>query len=155
WPVPQLVRTELLPVPVMSPEMVPASVRGWLTDITSRMQCPFDFVAVGALVVLSSVIGAGCGIRPKRRDDWLVIPNTWGAVVGPPSLMVESAAVAEIIRSVNRLETVANDKQKADLKFLEGEVEMFNARKESIKKDMRAAARGDKKNIDEYVARNE
>jgi len=48
------------------------------------MQCPIDFVAVAAVTMLGSVIGTGCAIRPKQKDDWVVVPNIWGAVVGRP-----------------------------------------------------------------------
>ena len=30
-------------------------------------------MAVAALVVAGSLIGAGCGIRPKRHNDWLIV----------------------------------------------------------------------------------
>jgi hypothetical protein len=154
WPAVQPVRTELSPVRPMPAEIIPDSLKDFLTDITRRMQCPLDFVAVGAIVVLSSVIGAGCGIRPKRRDDWLVIPNLWSAVVGPPSLMLKSPALAEVMRPLNRLETEAIAKHKGHWKSYEAEVEMFNARKEAIKRDMKSAASG-KNDIDEHVAKND
>ena len=53
-------------------------------DIAERMQCPPDFPAAAAVVALGSVIGRRCGIRPKRQDDWMVVPNLWGAVIGRP-----------------------------------------------------------------------
>ena len=37
------------------------------------------------LVALAGVVGAAIGIKPKRRDDWLVVPNLWGGVIGPPT----------------------------------------------------------------------
>jgi Protein of unknown function (DUF3987)/Domain of unknown function (DUF3854) len=158
WPEPQPVQEELSPVHTLPAALIPAPLEGWLTDIARRMQCPIDFVTVAAIVVLSSVIGAGCGIRPKRRDDWIVIPNLWGGVIGPPSLMLKSPALAEAMRPLNRLEVEAHEQHKDAWKSHEAELEMFKARKESIKDDMRSAAKGKKRgdqNIDAAAAKND
>jgi hypothetical protein len=39
--------------------------------------CPRDFVAVGVIVSAAAVIGRKVAIRPKRHDDWAVLPNLW------------------------------------------------------------------------------
>jgi len=158
WPEPQPVREELSPVHTLPAALIPAPLEGWLTDIARRMQCPIDFVTVAAIVVLSSVIGAGCGIRPKRRDDWIVIPNLWGGVIGPPSLMLKSPALAEAMRPLNRLEVEAHEQHKDAWKSHEAELEMFKARKDAIRDDMRSAAKGKKRgdqNIDAAAAKND
>jgi len=67
--------------------LLPEPFKAWLSDITERIQCPPEFPAVGAIVALAGVVGRRIGIRPKRYDDWLVIPNLWGAVVGRPGIM--------------------------------------------------------------------
>jgi hypothetical protein len=72
------------------------------------MQCPPDFPAVSAMVALSSVIGRKACIAPKRRDNWRVIPNLWGAVVGRPGVM-KSPALAEAMKPLDRLQAVASD----------------------------------------------
>src|SRR5262245_39643534 len=84
WGDPQPIPDGLLPVPTMPMKLVPASFRGWLWDIANRMQVPLEFVAAPAIVSVSSVIGNQIKIRPKRRDDWAVTPNQWGAVIGRP-----------------------------------------------------------------------
>jgi len=38
---------------------------------------PPDFVAVGVIVSAPAVIGRKVAIRPKRQDDWAVVPNLW------------------------------------------------------------------------------
>lgn len=111
WPEPQPIPTDLLPVESFDLELLPDVVRPWIGDIAERMQCPLDFVGVGAMVALSAVIGRKAGIRPKRKDDWLVIANLWGVVVGRPSTM-KSPAFSEVLRPLNRL--VAAAKQKYD-----------------------------------------
>lgn len=66
---------------------LPDVLRDFVKDISERMQCPPDFAAVGALVMMASIIGRKVGIRPMRRNDWTVIPNLWGAVVGNSGVM--------------------------------------------------------------------
>lgn len=80
----------------------------WLIDIAYRMKIPPDFSAAAAIVALGSIIGRGCGIHPKRHDDWLVVPNLWGAVVGRPSLM-KTPAISEAHRHLVRLESEARE----------------------------------------------
>ena len=96
-----------VPVPPFDPELLPARLRPWLGDISERMQCPPEFPAVGALVALASLVGRQLGIRPKRHDDWLVVPNLWGAVVGRPGVM-KSPALEEVTKPAHaaRVEAV-------------------------------------------------
>lgn len=84
-------------------ELLPFALRGWVTDIAERMQCPPDFTAVGAVVALSSLIGARAVVKPKAHDDWAVVPNLWGAVVGRPGVM-KSPALAEVLKPLHQLE---------------------------------------------------
>jgi len=82
WSDPQPIKTELLSVEQLPFEILPEAFRPWIEDVSHRMQCPPDFVAMAAITLAGSLIGTGCGIRPKQHDDWLVIPNLWGGVVG-------------------------------------------------------------------------
>ena len=107
WPDPQPIPCSLLPVEEFDDELLPISLRAWVTDIANRMQCPPDFPAVGAMVALSSVIGRKACIRPKRHDDWQVVPNLWGVIVGRPGVM-KSPALAEVMKPLDRLSIVAN-----------------------------------------------
>ncbi len=117
WPEPISLPNGLSPVKPLESVMIPAPLRGWLMDIADRMQIPTDFSTAAAVVTLGSIIGRGCGIYPKRQDDWLVVPNLWGAVVGRPSLM-KTPAVSEAQRHLNRLEAEARDDyQKAAYAF--------------------------------------
>jgi hypothetical protein len=88
WPEePRPVRYELRPVPILESKMIPAPLRGWLADIAERVSCPIDFPAVGALVALAIVVGRKLAIRPTRQDDWAVVPNLWGALIGRPGVI--------------------------------------------------------------------
>ena len=90
------------PVKPFSPDLLPESLRPWVMDIADRMQCPADFVAVGAVVSLSSLIGARAVIRPKEKDDWEITPNMWGGAVGRSGVM-KSPAIKETLKPINLL----------------------------------------------------
>src|SRR5229473_1411061 len=102
WPAPQLIPSGLPPVPAFDAHLLPGALAPWLADIADRAQCPPDFVAVGAVVAAAAVIGRQIAIRPKRADDWTVIPNLWGLAVGRPGLM-KSAALAEALKPLQPL----------------------------------------------------
>ena len=108
WPEPQSIPCSLLPVEAFDNELLPAALRPWVADIAERMQCPPDFPAVGAMVALSSVIGRKACIHPKRHDDWQVVPNLWGAIVGRPGVM-KSPALSEVMKPLDRLAIIAGD----------------------------------------------
>ena len=86
WPEPMPIQAALHPVPAFPAEiLLPEALRAWIMDEADRMPCPPDFIAAAALVAIGSIIGARCSIKPKSRDDWLIVPNLWGGIVGPPS----------------------------------------------------------------------
>ena len=103
WPEPTPLPSALQPVDPFDPELLPVALRCWVMDIAHRMQCPADFPAVAALVALSSLIGARAVIQPKARDDWQVVPNLWGAVVGRPGVK-KSPALSEALKPLHRLQ---------------------------------------------------
>ena len=78
--------TERPPVKPFPPEILPESLRPWIEDIAERLQCPPEFPAVGAMESLAALVGRKVGIRP-RHDDWLVVPNLWGVIVGRPGVL--------------------------------------------------------------------
>lgn len=103
WPEPVPLPDGLPPVQPFDLELLPHALRNWVADIAERMQCPPDFTAVGAVVALSSLIGARAVVKPKARDDWAVVPNLWGAIVGRPGVM-KSPALSEVLKPLHRLE---------------------------------------------------
>jgi Protein of unknown function (DUF3987) len=59
------------------------------------MPCPPDFIAAAALVALGSIIGARCAIKPKARDNWLIVPSpAWGAALKPLDRLIAKALEA-------------------------------------------------------------
>ena len=113
WDTPQPLPDALPPVQAFDAELLPDALRGWVSDIAHRMQCPPDFVAVAALTGLSSLVGARAVVAPKRFDDWRVVPNLWGLVIGRPGVM-KSPALAEALKPLHRLEAEAREAWQAD-----------------------------------------
>jgi hypothetical protein len=92
-------------VPTLSSDLVPVPLRAYLGDVAERVSIPLEFVAVPLIVALGSLIGSLVGIRPMAFDDWLVVANLWGGIVGPPGVM-KTAAIAEALRPLRRLEAM-------------------------------------------------
>lgn len=108
-PEPEPIEQRLPAVQRLDPKLIPAPLRAWTVDVAHRMQCPLDYCAVAALVALAGVVGAGVGIKPKRKDDWIVVPNIWGGVIGPPSKK-KTPAIAEMLKALTDLEgSAANE----------------------------------------------
>jgi hypothetical protein len=146
-------------VATLDPAMIPEPLRGWIVDVSERMQIPSDFAAAGAVVVAGSLIGRKVGILPKRHDDWLVVPNLWGAVVGRPSLM-KSPALAEIMKPLARLMAEAyEDYREAKLAY-EMDAMVADATKAAFKDELKGAARtaaktGDRSQVEEIARRGQ
>jgi len=141
WPELLPVKAELSPVPPLPLEIVPPTFRGLVKDVSERMQCPPDYVATALIVMTGSIIGAGCGIRPKKSDDWTVVPNLWGGVVGRPS-MLKTPAINEAMKPLEALESQAKRTYDEACKSYSAELEAFKAQKEALQADMRKVAKG-------------
>lgn len=124
---------------------LPDALRGYVQDISERMQCPPDFAAVGVLVMTAAIIGRKVAIRPKQKDDWTVTPNLWGAVVGNSGVM-KSPTLAAVLSPIKKLQAAARNVfdatkaergAQAELAKLQQSVNKTKARA-SLKKDQTA-----------------
>lgn len=135
WPDP-LPLLDLLPkVEAFDFDLLPDSLRHWIQDIAERVQCPPDFPAVGAMISLAAVAGRKIGIRPKRRDDWLEVPNLWGAIVGRPGVM-KSPALREAMRPLRMLEKKAFEAFEGDIQQWRAERELHKLQREANKSNV-------------------
>lgn len=87
-------------------DYLPDVLRGYVKDISERMQCPPDFAAVAVMVMMSSIIGRKVGLRPMKRNDWTVIVNLWGAVVGNSGVM-KSPTLSAGLSPIKKLQAMA------------------------------------------------
>jgi hypothetical protein len=159
WEDPVSLPEGLPPVALLDPAMVPEPLRGWIMDVSERMQIPPDFAAAGAVVVAGSLIGRRVAIHPKRHDDWLAVPNLWGAVVGRPSLL-KSPALAEVMKPLARLIAEAYEEHQEAMLAYEMDMMVAEATKAALKDDLRKAAREaansrDRSKLDEIARRSQ
>lgn len=133
WPDPLPLPHGLLPVEQLEENMLPLSVGPWIFDIAERMQCPADFVAVGALAALGSVVGAKAVIRPEKHTDWIEAPNLWGMIIGRPGAM-KSPALAEALRPLKKLQTSKNKKYSDAMKKYEVEQTTHQRKQKALEK---------------------
>lgn len=107
------------PLPTLSPvlpfdyEWLPDALQAYVRDVSERMQCSPDYVAIAVLVVVGSIIGRKVGMRPRKNDDWTVIVNLWGAIVGESGTK-KSAALSAALAPLKKLEADARNKFDSD-----------------------------------------
>ncbi len=109
WPEPEDIKATLPPAMPFDQLLLPKVFRAWISDIADRMQCPIEFLAVGAMVAAGAAVGNRAGVQPKQRDTgWVEVPNIWGAVVGRPGVM-KSPALAQVLMPLRQLEAAAQN----------------------------------------------
>jgi len=141
WEPPQPIQAPLRPVAPFDPDvLLPDALRDFVMDEASRMPCCPDFIAVGVMVAIGTVIGTRCAIKPKERDDWLVVANLWGGIVGLPSAK-KSPAISAALRPLDRLIGQAMEGFKAEMEEFEASKTVFEARKEALERRIKIAAR--------------
>ena len=141
WPEPTRIEPPRHRVRAITPEMIPEGFRDWVTDSAERMQCPPDHIAASLVVVCGSLIGTGCSIRPKQKDDWTVVPNLWGVIVGPPAQLKTPAQQEVINATLGKLEARAREQHELARTIYEVSQITVQERRKAIQKDIAVAAR--------------
>ncbi|MBF0291004.1 MAG: DUF3987 domain-containing protein [Nitrospinae bacterium] len=103
WPEPRPIDNNLAPVDPLTAEMLPEPIRAFVLDVSHRMQCPPEYVAVPLIIAIASIIGPRVAILPKCNDDWQVSSNLWGGIVGIPGSL-KSPALSEALQFIKQLE---------------------------------------------------
>src|SRR5215218_5841572 len=124
----------------LDPSLLPVPLRGWVKDVSERMDnAPPDFAAAATVVVAAALLGRKVGIRPKRQDDWTVVPNLWGGLVGPPASM-KTPALEQAIKPVKRLSVKAAEAHQEATQEHALDVMMSEAEKAALKKRLKDTA---------------
>jgi len=140
WAYPEKLPSAFPAVPVLPEGMLPGALRHWIVDIAERQQVPLEFVAIPALIALATVVGRKIGIRPKQRDDWTVIPNLWGAIIGRPGVL-KSPAMKAALAPLDRLIATAAERYQQDLAKGKAQLAAHEARIKAIKHAMEQVAK--------------
>jgi hypothetical protein len=141
WPEPVAVEVKLPDVMGFDGSLLPAPLRGWVGDVSERMDnAPPDFAAAATVVVAAALLGRKVGLRPKRHDDWTVIPNLWGGLVGPPASM-KTPALEQVVKPVKRLAAEAQEAHQEALKAHALDAMVAEAERTALKKKLEATAK--------------
>jgi Protein of unknown function (DUF3987) len=141
WPEPTPIEVKLPDVMGFDSSLLPAPLRGWVKDVSERMDnAPPDFAAAATVVVAAALLGRKVAIRPKRQDDWTVVPNLWGGLVGPPASM-KTPALEQAIKPVKRLAAEAQETHEKTLKEHGLDLMVVEAERSALKKKLEATAK--------------
>lgn len=135
WDDPEALPDPLLEVMPYPGDLLPPEIGDVVDDVADRMQCPPDFPAAAMLVALAAVIGCRVGIRPRRHDDWLVIPNLWGCVIGRPSLK-KSPAIGQAESRIRAIEARERERLASDIEQFNINVLIADAMAKKIRKQI-------------------
>ena len=102
WPDPKPIDHILPPVTSITSDMLPEPLYNYSINTAERLSVPIEFVAVPLVVALGSVIGTKVAIMPKRYDNWDIVPNLWGAIIGKPSSK-KSPSITEAMKPIDNL----------------------------------------------------
>ena len=126
WPPMEPLPDELPEVRTFPEALLPTPLRAWAADAAERLQVPPEMIAVPMMVSLAGLVGRTVGIFPKRYDDWIVVPNLWGVIVGRPGVL-KSPAVCEAMRFIKRLAAEAGERHRQAVEAAEIELGTIKA----------------------------
>lgn len=133
---PEPLPENLKPVERFDFNLLPEKVRPWIEDVADRMQFAPDLPAAGIMVVLGSLIGRKAGIRPRRYDDFLCVPNLFGMMIARPS-GGKTPSLDEITSPLEHLEENARNVHKEELKRHEAMLRRAKVQKDLADQDAR------------------
>ena len=140
WPDPTEISASLPGVIKFDERLLPDVFAPWIKDIAERMQCPIEYLAVGALVGAGAVVGNRIGVQPKKHDTgWVEVPNLWGAVVGRPGVM-KSPALDQVLAPVRKLEAAAQAAFSSTLAKYEIDRMIYEATKKQLEAQIKKGA---------------
>jgi putative DNA primase/helicase len=134
WREPKPLPDGLSPVESFDPSVLPESIAPWVSDISDRLQCPPDYVAVSVMTALGGLIGRRVGIKPQVKTDWVEVPNVWGGFIGRPG-MLKSPAMNEALKPLHHIEGEAAKAYEAARRAHVADLEAFKMKK-SVKAQM-------------------
>jgi hypothetical protein len=152
WPEPKPIESALPPVAPFDAELLPEALRDYALDVADRQQSPPDFAAVAGICGLAALAGNRVRIRPKQNDDWEVVPNLWGAIIGRPSAM-KSPAMRSALAPVYAIQdSIRKDWEAAQRDAsIEGALSSLDA-KEAVKKAAKALRGKDREEAKRLLA---
>ena len=138
WPEPGTLPSVSETVPPMPAELLSEPLRGWIVDAAERIGVPIEYVGLPSVVSVGALVGRSVSIRPKRRDDWSLVPTLWGASIGGPGAL-KSPAIAAATRHLRKLAARARRKFEEQRRAARGDMAERKARIDAAKRAIAAA----------------
>lgn len=95
-PKPRPINQTLPSVKTLTKGMLPDSLQQYVDNNAERLTTSTEYVAIPLIIALASAFGTKVSIFPQLKNDWEVIPNLWGAIIGNPSTKKSPALEAGI-----------------------------------------------------------
>ena len=144
WPEPEPLEGALPPVQPLPLECLPASFRGLIEDVGERMQVPLDYPAAIAIVSLAGCVNRRAIIQPKKEDySWEVVPNLWGAVIGPPGFL-KSPVLRAVTCPLSHIEDMWRLEYEGDLANYKNAKEQAELSRQAWREDYKKAIKNNK-----------
>lgn len=144
WNAPKEITSHLPAAPAFNADLLlPKALAEFVLDEADRMPCAPDYIASALMVALGTVLGAKCGIKPKRRDGWIVTPNLYGGCVGEPSSK-KTPAMNISMKFLELLEAKEDALLVEQDRTYEAEMAAFEIHKSVVKGNMKKAVAGSK-----------
>ena len=138
WPKPEPIQGELPPVLSFSEDLLPVSFRPLVRDVTERMQVPMDYPAVVMVLGLAGAVNRRATIQPKANDTgWVVVPNLWGGIIGPPGFM-KSPVIQAATRPLNQIQAEWREEHEDSLKEFAQAKEEYDLRRQAWKEQFKS-----------------
>jgi putative DNA primase/helicase len=119
WPAPaSLLKDEIETAPQFPVSFLPGPLADFACDVTDRMQCAVDIVAVPLIISAATTIGKGFCMAPKAGDDWTERPCLWGGLILPIGSM-KSPGFAKALQPLRRLQAQFHAQHEIELEEYE------------------------------------
>ncbi len=137
-PDPIPLRKTLSDVMPFTEDLLPPTLSRFVFDEADRMPAAPSFVGTSLVTALGSVIGASCGIKPKQKDDWLIVTNMWGGIVANPT-QKKTPAIDSGMRILGCVINEANSDYENALKQYKKDVLLYDTELDSLKSELKSS----------------
>lgn len=89
--------------PPLDLNIIPAQLREWIEDSSTRMQSHPEFLFCSLITLFSAIIGRSISVNPKQHDNWKIVPILWGLLIGLPSSK-KSPCLSEARKFIDKIQ---------------------------------------------------
>lgn len=136
--------------PPIDDELIPESIRDWITETAGSAKLPKNSFLVIFLSSISSVIGLQVSISPLGKMDWFAKAGLWSLLIAPPSRLkttILSMALAPFENLCRKLRMEYEDQKitydktklkiKSDIKELNKAIKSLNTKDETYEENLK------------------